>query len=159
MTQIITFLIFGGFGAMFLVVGARQWLQQRRRLAAMQPVEAVVVDVGVRSGTSSNTDTRLLRDNSTTTHEPVVRFRYRLGGREYESDMLRPTNIVRTYASRDAAIAVLKPYAPGARIRALVDPAEPDKAFLIAEAGAGPAVFLVLGVLLPPIAWFVGGLI
>lgn len=159
MAQITAFLIFGGFGLMFLVVGVRQWLQQRRLLGAMRPVDAVILETGVRSSTSANTDTRVLRDNSTTTHEPVVRFRYQVAGRAYESDLLRPTSIVVTYASHAAAAAVLAPYARGATVRAMVNPAEPDKGFLIAEPSAAPTVFLVLGMVLPPLAWFVGGLL
>ncbi|MGH7709933.1 MAG: hypothetical protein ACREOG_01540 [Gemmatimonadaceae bacterium] len=40
--------------------------------------------------------------------------------------------------------------------RAHVDPSLPDKAYLIASAGAGPVVFIIIGLLLPPLAWFVG---
>ncbi len=159
MTQLITFVIFGGFGLMMLCVGGRQFIQQRRLLSRALPVDAVITHSAVFSGNSSNTDTRLLRDNSTTTHRPDVRFRYRVNGREYESDLLHPTSIVVTYASRAAAAEALEPYPLDAKIRALVNPAWPDKAFLIATAGAGPIVFIIIGVLLPPLAWIIGGLI
>jgi hypothetical protein len=42
-----------------------------------------------------------------------------------------------------------------ATVTAYVDPSLPDKAYLIATAGNGAVVFMVLGVLLPPIAWWV----
>ena len=159
MAQLITFLIFGGFGLMMLYVGITQLIQQRRLLGRALPVDAVVTHSAVFSSTSSNTDTRVLRSNSTTTHRPDVRFRYRVNGREYESDLLYPTSIVVTYASRDAAAEALAPYPLDAKIRAFANPELPDKAFLIATAGAGPIVFIILGVLLPPLAWIVGALI
>ena len=40
MAQWITFLIFGGFGVMFLYVGITQFIQQRRNLADARPIEA-----------------------------------------------------------------------------------------------------------------------
>lgn len=43
-----------------------------------------------------------------------------------------------------------------ARVRAYVNPSHLQQAFLIASAGSGPIVFIILGLLLPPIAWFVG---
>jgi len=159
MTQLITFLIFGGLGLMMLYVGVTQLIQQRRLRGRALPVDAVVTHSAVFSSTSSNTDTRVLRSNSTTTHRPDVRFRYRVNGSEYESDLLYPTSIVVTHASRDAAAGALKPYPLDAKIRALVNPALPDKAFLIATAGAGPIVFLIIGVVLPPLVWIIGGLI
>ena len=159
MTQIIVFMIFGGFGLMMLYVGATQFIQQRRLLRHAQPIEVVITHASVFSGTSSNTDTRLLRSNSTTTHRPELRFRYRLKGREYESDLLHPTSIAVTYASREAAAEVLAPYPLNAKVRALVNPAMPDKAFLDGTAGAGPVIFMVLGTTLPPLAWFIGAMI
>lgn len=159
MTQIITFVIFGGLGFMLLFVGAGQWLQQRRLLSRIVPIEAIITHSAVSSSTSANTDRRLLRSNSTTSHSPEIRFRYRFGGAEHESDLLRPTAIGVGYAAHDSAAEVIAPYPLGAKVGAFVNPAFPDKAFLIAEKGNGPIVFLVLGVILPPLAWVIGGLI
>ena len=67
-----------------------------------------------------------------------------------------PNVIAVTHASRESAAEALAPFPLNAKVRAWVDPLLPDQAFLIAEAGAGPVVFMVIGVILPPVAWFVG---
>ena len=140
-----------------LYVGLTQLLTQRRLLTNAERVDALIVHSEVFSSTSSDTDPRPLRSTSTTTHRPDVRFRYRVGDEEYESDLMYPNIIVRTYASRDAAADALTPFPMNAKVRAFVDPSLPEKAYLIASAGGGPAVFIVIGLLLPPIAWLVGG--
>jgi len=63
---------------------------------------------------------------------------------------LRANSIVTGYASREAAAEVLQPYPVGATVRALVDPSMPDKAFRLAEAGAGPVVFMIVGAVTRP---------
>ena len=78
-------------------------------------------------------------------------FRYTIADRTYESDLLYPTIIVRTYASRDAAAAELVPFPAQAHVRAFVDPALPDNAFLVASPSSAPVVFIVIGLLLPPL--------
>lgn len=157
MARIIVFVIFGGFGLVMLYVGLTQLVTQRRLLSNAERVDALIVHSDVFSSSSSDTDPRALRSTSTTTHRPDVRFRYRVGDEEYESDLMYPTIIVRTYASREAADVALAPFPLQARVRAYVDPSLPDKAYLIASPGNGPVVFIVIGLLLPPIAWFVGG--
>jgi len=156
MARIITFIIFGGFGLVMLYVGVTQYITQRRLLANATRVPAVIVQSQVSSSTSSDTDPRPLRSTSTTTHRPDVRFRYTIGGAEYESDLLYPTVIVRTHASREAAAEELALFPVNAMVQAYVDPSMPDKGYLIPSAGNGPIVFIVLGVILPPLAWFVG---
>ena len=79
-----------------------------------------------------------------------------MAGQTYRSDRLYPTSIVRGYASAEAAAESLVPYPVNAQVSAWMNPAHPEQAFLIAEAGQGPLVFIVLGLLLPPVAWFVG---
>ena len=156
MARIIAFLIFGGFGLFMFFYGARQFLLQRRLLRNAIPISAVITHSAVFSSTSSNTDRRVGRSTSTTTHRPDVRFRYEIDGQSHESDLLHPNSIVVTYASRESAAEALAPYPPGATVRALVDPGVPDKAFLIAQAGAGPKVFMVVGAILPPLVWWLG---
>jgi len=156
MTRIIVTIIFGGFGLVLLYVGVTQFVRQRRLLANAERVDAVIVHSEVFSSTSTDTDPRPLRGTSTTTHRPDVRFRYRVGDADYESDLMYPNIIVRTYASRASAAEALAPFPLHANVRAYVDPSLPDKAYLIAEAGAGPVVFIIVGLLLPPLAWFVG---
>lgn len=156
MARIITFIIFGGFGIVMLYVGVTQLIQQRRNLTHAERVDAVIVHSEVFTSTSADTDSRLLRSNSTTTHRPDVKFRYEVDGQQYESDLMYPTIIVTSYASRETAAEALVPFPVNARVRAYVNPAHPTQAFLIADAGKGPIVFIILGLVLPPLAWFVG---
>ena len=155
----VVYLLFGGFSIMFLYMGATQFLLQRRLLANARPVDAEIIKSEVRTGSTSDTDRRVARDNSTVTHRPDVLFRYEVDGVSYVSDLLRPNVIVRTYASREAAAVDLAEFPVGARVKALVDARTPDKAFLIAEKGSGPIVFLILGVLLPPLSLLVARII
>lgn len=156
MASIITLLIFGGFAAMFLYVGATQFWQQRRNLQFAETVDAIIVHSAVVVSTSRDSDDRVGFSNSTTTHSPEVRFTYVVAGQPYESSRFYPNIIERSYASESAAAEQLAPFPVHAKVRAYVDPAHPEQAFLIAEKGNGPMVFLVLGVLLPPLGWVVG---
>ena len=150
----IAFILFGGFGAMLFGVGARQFYLQQRLLREARTVEAVIVHSEVRSHTSADTDSRALRSNSTTTHRPDVRFRYEVGGRPYESDLLHPHIIVTSYGSREAAAEILRPYPVGARVTAYVDPRHPDKGFLKREPTSAPGVNIVIGLVLVPLFWW-----
>ena len=156
MASIIVEVIFGGFGIVMLYVGVTQYLQQRRLLASAQTVDAVITHSQVFSSVSADTDSRLGRSNSTTTHRPDVRFRYTVNRTEFESELLYPTSIARTFASSGDAAGALAPFPLNARVRAFVDPSQPSNAFLMVERSAAPVVFIVIGVLLPPVAWFVG---
>lgn len=156
MARWITFILFGGLGFVMLYVGITQYFQQRRLLRNARRIDVTITRSEVITSKSANTDRRPLRNNSTTSHRPEVRFRYEIDGRTYESDLLTPTIIVTSSASRESAEEFLKPYPVNARVSAWVDPASPDKAFLQLERSAGPIVFIILGVVLPPLAWFVG---
>lgn len=151
--------VFGSFGLVLLYVGLRQYLLQRRLLSHANPVEAEVVVSEVQSSTSSGSGSGPLRKSGTTSHVPVVRFRYQVHGTWHESDLLRPTSIARGHASRDSAAAELTPYPVGARVIARVNPALPDKGYLLEEASAAPVVFIILGILVPPLAWFASALV
>ncbi|MCA8897061.1 MAG: DUF3592 domain-containing protein [Amphiplicatus sp.] len=159
MARLIVYLLFGGMSIMFLYVGATQFFLQRRLMANAKPVEAEILKSEVDMSTSADTDRRVGRDNSTNSYSPEVLFRYEIGGVSYESDLLRPNIIVRGYASRDAAAEDLAPFPVGAKVTAYVDETKPDKAFLIAENGSGPIVFLILGLLLPPLSLLVARII
>lgn len=154
--RIITYLICGGFAAMFLYVGATQFWQQRRNLEHAEPVDAVIVHSEVFESTTRDTDGRVGFSNSTTTYRPDVKFTYRVGGQQYESERLNPTVIGTGYASRESAAAELAPYPLHAKVRAWVNPAFPDQAFLNGERSNGPIVFLVLGFVLPVVGYVLG---
>jgi hypothetical protein len=70
-------------------------------------------------------------------------------GTAYESELLRPTDIVRTFPSAERARAELEPFPVGAKVTAFVNPDHPARAFLIAEPSAAPAIFVVLGFVAP----------
>jgi hypothetical protein len=156
MARWITFLIFGGGGLGLLYVGVTQYLLQRRLMAHAIPIEVEIIKSEVFTSGSADTDRRLDRNTSTTTYRPDIRFRYAHGGQKYESDLLRPTIIVQGYASRESAAKELASFPLGAKVPAFVDPQHPDKAYLKQEEFAGPLVFMILGVILPPLAWIVG---
>lgn len=156
MARIIVTIIFGGFGLVMLYVGVTQFVQQRRLLEHAERVDAVITHSEVFVSTTRDTDSRIGSSNSTTSYRPDVKFRYRVGGEQYESDLLYPNIIVTAYASRESAAEELAPFPLEATVRAYVDPSLPDKAFLVASSGKGPVVFIVIGLLLPPVAWFVG---
>ena len=153
-------LVFGGGGIVLFFVGAREHAYQRTLLASAGPVSAVVVESKVTASKSQNTrPPGDLRDNSTTTYSPDIKFRYRIGDQEYESELLRPSAIVRTYASAESAQAELAAFPQGAVVTAYVNPALPEKGFLVREKSGGPVVFLILGFVLPTIALFGGKLV
>lgn len=158
MARVITVILFGGFGIVLLVVGLTQQIQQRRLLGAARAVPARITHSEVRTSTSADTDRRLLRSNSTTTHTPIVRFTYDIDGKSYESDMLYPCEIL-VSGSRESALETLRPYPVGAEVTAFVSDRQPDKAFLIPQGTVAPLVFIILGLALPPVAWFVGKLL
>ena len=138
-------LMFGGLGIMLLVVGAREFFVQRQVLATAVPVEAIILSAEVKTSRSSDTDTRLLRDNSTTTHHPEVRFAYTFRGVRYESDMLYPTVIVRSFASHESAADDIREYVPGGTVKAYADASLPQRGFLRLERSSSPTWFIIAG--------------
>jgi hypothetical protein len=106
--RVIALLIFVPFSAFMLYHGIVQLLKQRRSLANATPVDATIVRSLVVASSTADTDPRLGRSSSTTSHRPDVRFCYSVSGREYESELLYPTRIVRAYASADAAADALR---------------------------------------------------
>jgi len=154
-------LIFGGGGLVMFYVGAREHHLQRLLLNFSQPVMAEILESKVfTSETSVNRqpgEVKLV--DSTQTHRPDVRFRYVVDGKEYESDLLYPAAIVRTYASESSAAEELKPFPPGAKVTAYVNAELPGKAYLVPEKSAGPVVFLILGFCLPTVAVLAGKLV
>ncbi len=156
MAAIIGYLICGGFSVMFLYVGITQLLQQRRNLENAERIDAIVIASSVSVSKTADTDGRVGFSNSTTSHSPDVRFRYVVDGETYESTRLYPSVIERSYASASAAADVLASFPLNAKVRAWVDRAHPERAFLIAEKSSGPLVFVILGFVMIPVAWGVG---
>lgn len=140
-------LVFGGLGTTLIVVGAREMFIQQRVMANAVEVEAVVLSANVIESRSPDMDRRLLRDDSTKSYVPEVRFAYTVGGVRYESDLLYPTVIVTGYASRESAMEEIREYTSGAKVRAYADTAEPQRGFLRPTNSANPQWFIVAGVL------------
>ncbi|HZW07802.1 MAG TPA: DUF3592 domain-containing protein [Phycisphaerales bacterium] len=159
MPQIIVFAAVGCVGLAFLYIGLTEVVTQRRLLARAVPVRAEIVHSSVRESRSADTDHRLLRDNSTTSYTVDVRFRYQVNGSLFESDTIRPTVIVQGHGSRSSAEAEIAPFPVGATVDAWVDPQLPDRAFLVRGSFAGPMVFTILGLLLPPVGWLASRLV
>ena len=72
--QLLVFLVFGGFGVVMLYVGVTQFFVQRELTHNPSRVAATIVHSAVKQSKSADTDNRPLRDNSTTSYDPEVRF-------------------------------------------------------------------------------------
>jgi hypothetical protein len=155
MARVIAMVIFGSFSLMMLHVGVGQFVQQRTLTVGAKIVEATITKSEVRMSKSSDTDQRLGRDNSTTSYTPEVRFAYEVDGKTHESEMLYPTQIVQGYASEESAAMELRAFPLHARVRAHVHPSHPDKGYLIPQKSYAPAVFIVIGLVLPVVTWLV----
>jgi hypothetical protein len=140
-------LIFGGLGIMLITVGTREFFIQKRVMANAVEVDAEILSATVTQSTSPDMDRRLLRDNSTTSYSPEVRFAYTLNGVRYESGMLYPTVIGTGFASRESAQAEIQAYEKGAKVKAYADASSPERGFLRFEGSANPAWFIVGGIL------------
>lgn len=154
MAALVVFLLFAVFGLFLASFGLREWWLQDRLLQRARPIDVVITKSEVFVSRSHDSDRRPLRSNSTTSYRPDIAFAYEVGGRRYESEHWRPTCIVTSFASREAAAAELAPYPVGARVKAFVADFAPERAFLHAEAGRGPLVFVIVGLLVVPLAWF-----
>ncbi len=150
----LVFVIFAGFGLWLAGVGVAQHFQQSRLLAHARPITARIVKSEVIRSESSDNDPDDLGDTKTYSYRSEIRFRYAVGGAEFESDMLRPTIIVRGYGSHEAAAREAGEYPLGASVTAYVDPREPEKGFLKPERSALPTGFIIVGLLMVPIMWF-----
>jgi hypothetical protein len=155
MARVIAMVIFGSFSLMMLHVGIGQFVQQRTLTVGAKVVEATITKSEVLMSKSSDTDQRLGRDNSTTSYTPEVRFAYEVDGKRHESEMLYPTEIVEGYASAESAAAKLRAFPLNAKVRAHVHPKYPDKGYLIPQKSYAPAVFIVVGLVLPVVTWVV----
>jgi hypothetical protein len=151
-TQLFIFLVFGGAGLALLYVGATQWRLQHRLLSHARPVAARILESEVHTVPAADED-------DYPSHHPEIRFRYQIDGRTHESDRLRPSIIGHGDGSAEDVAALLRPFPKGASVVAYVDPQHPTHGFLIPQASPGPAVFTALGLLLPPLAWLVGGVV
>ncbi|MCX5689030.1 MAG: DUF3592 domain-containing protein [Planctomycetota bacterium] len=137
----------GGLGIMLITVGTREFLLQRRLMAAAVAVEATILECQVTTSTSTDSDSRLLRSNSTTSYAATVRFAYTFRDVRYESDLLYPTAIQQGYASHEAAQAELRDLSPGSTVQAFADASMPERGFLRLESSTNPAWFIIAGIL------------
>jgi hypothetical protein len=121
--------LMGAFCSIFLVVGATMLVKEQRRLSLYQPVSATVL--GTRVDEHSDSDG--------STYEPVVVYRYRVGGREYTASRVTPLEESRggRWASR-----VTARYRVGGTYTAYYDPANPEEAYLVRTRSVLPWAFV-----------------
>ena len=155
MIQWVIFTAFLAFGVVMVYVGVTQFWLQRELTATPRRVTATIVSSEVKASESADTNRDTLRSNSTITYRPDVRFAYEINGKPYESDLLYPTIIVRTYASHGSAAAELKPFPAGATVEAYYGVNRPAQAYLVHETSAGPVIFIIVGLIAPVAAFLV----
>lgn len=140
-------ILLGGLGIMLITVGLREVVLQRQFLANAVPVEATILSTKITSSRSMDTDSRMLHDNSTTSHSPEVRFEYTFRGERFESDLIYPTIIGQGFASEEDAAAEIAEYKVGATTKASADASNPERACLRMEKSNAPMWFIIAGCL------------
>lgn len=119
----------GAFCSLFLGVGVTMAAKEQRRLSVFQPVTATVL--GTRVDTHSDSDGN--------TYEPVVVYRYRVGGREYTAS--RVTSLKES-RSGGWARRLTAHYSVGGSYTAFYDPENPVDAFLMRSRSILPWAFI-----------------
>jgi len=105
-------------GVALLGLGGFLYVDQASELASAKPVEAVVDNSRVPLGSGDEG------------YDPIVAYHYEGNGTTYTShDVFPGTGSYHT--SRDRAVEIVQEYAPGDAVTAYVDPANPDRSFLI----------------------------
>jgi len=146
--RVLLLTIFTAFGLFLFGVGVQQSVVQRRLLANPQRVEAQVTRSEIVAIRGSDRE----RDR-VTAYRPEVRFSYRVAGKVYESELLRPTIIGSDFASQAEAAKEIAKFPKDGVVEAYVNPSMPDKAYLVREKSAGPLVFVIVGLAVPPLVW------
>lgn len=72
---------------------------------------------------------------------PLVHYRYRVGEQDYEGVQLRPGPAPATASSREAAYAMIAPFAPGAQVPVRYNPYRPEESVL--DVRSGPPLLLI----------------
>jgi len=77
---------------------------------------------------------------------PVIRYRYRVGARDYESERILAGEIHPML--HEGALEIVRPYKEGMKVQARYDPRSPGYAVLEARADSGAlTVYVVVGIL------------
>lgn len=147
--------MFMPFSITLLLAGGRDLLRQWRLLRRASPVEARIVAVAVegsasRAGQSPGSRNR---GDGAGSFTPSVRFNVVIDGVRHEGTRLTPGESRQVYRSREAAQKALRGLAPGQVVSAWADPGAPSSAYLFREATPGPAVYLMLGILVPTLVY------
>lgn len=153
--------IFFGIGALSFLVGAGLFAladHARRKGARSRTwpwTHALVLESRIEESTNSRGEEMCA---------PAIRYRYRAGGKDHESDRIEWGGKAAT-SDRAWAQDYVTRFPEGARVKVHYDPDDPGEAVLDPE-GMGAAnvarfaslVFLTVGVLFMAIAWFALGL-
>jgi hypothetical protein len=126
-------LVFLAAGLFFILTSLQLARDQAHKLAAALPVPATVVGSQVVSH----------RGSKSTSHRPLVTFRYQVDGRERQAETVFP--LAATFSDEAPAQAVVARHPPGSQTTAWYDPAAPDAAFLERRVDFMP----YLGILFP----------
>jgi hypothetical protein len=123
-------LIFSGFSLIFIDVGSYMAWSQDHAMRAHVPVTANVLSRDIESNS----------DSDGTTYRPVVKYRYTVNGRSYESDQV---TVLKEASGHSWATGVLARIPSGDTVRAYYDPADPSSAFLLRETSFFPYIFIL----------------
>lgn len=130
----------GAIAGAFVVLGVGQTVGQARLIHRAEAVEALIIESGVRTTTTSH-GIGAERTTRSTSYGVVV-FEFELGGRRLTGDRVWP---VGQGGDEAWARGVAARYPVGARVRAWVDPAAPDAAFLEKRWTVGPYIAVFVG--------------
>jgi Protein of unknown function (DUF3592) len=124
----------------FVFVGGYINVQRERRISARWPTVTGTITVSeVVEQIHTEEDDKEIRD--VTEYLPNIRYKYRVGGRDYFSDR-RKWGMDTIYAMREWAEEKLAPFPVGAPVQVYYDPADPASAVLEPKSGRGTLTYL-----------------
>jgi Protein of unknown function (DUF3592) len=138
-------------GAFFVLVGlpfleiARRAFKRDRAVTGWPRQPGVIHSAVLESWVQTSRDKNGF-DIQYTVYKPVVRYRYTVDGREYEST--RVAQAVDDVATGQAAAQqVIDRYAPGTQVMVLVNPGDPTASWLEVQRSVGAVILLAFGAL------------
>ena len=133
-------------GLLFAGVGSFGYVKEKEALEAGEPVEAEILSSRVveEESTSSTRRNGRRRTETSTTYYPSITYRYEVEGKDYRSSKVTP-GFGRSSKGREWAEQIVAEHPEGAVTTAFVDPAAPDRAFLVEESSR-VLYFIFIGV-------------
>ena len=112
-------------GVLFAGLGGSLYLDQQAAIENSVPIEGTVLTSEVEIDRPSDPD-------DPTSYYPVVTYRYEYDGQSYTNDNVFP-GTGRQSTSESRAAEIVREYADGETVTVYVDPAEPQRSFLLKE--------------------------